>query len=257
MHDFRAPLTAISGYCGLLIEQRLGSLNPDQLDLLRRMQHSVNRVSRLSEAMFDLSVRQRSNTEPDLQENDIEAAISQAVHEVTPRADEKHLRITVAVERPLRPLYFDVGKIEQVLVNLLENACKFTPKQGTLDIEGYPVPWYGGSPSPAKRPGTAGKETLSATAGHAYRVDVRDSGSGVPQELLESIFEEYTSYGGGADRSGGGLGLAICRMIVQSHGGRIWAESGPSGTQFSFILAGDGKEAGIEVRAATTRALSA
>lgn len=255
VHDFRAPLTAISGYCGLLLEQRLGSLNSEQMELLRRMQHSVNRVTKLSEAMFDLSVRQRKGFEPRLQEADVEAAITQAVHELTPRAEEKQIRISLHLERPLRTLHFDVGKIEQVLVNLLENACKFTPKQGTLDVAGYPVLWHAGSQRSSRRLG-AGDESLSKGGIHAYRVDIRDSGSGISQEHLESVFEEYTQYAGSADRSGAGLGLAICRMIVQAHGGKIWAESGPGGAQFSFILLENAPQQEIRQRSRVT-ALSA
>ena len=71
---------------------------------------------------------------------------------------------------------------------------------------------------------------------NAYRIDVHDSGCGVPSEHTESIFEEFTTYAGGQDRSGGGLGLAICRMAIDAHRGRIWAESTGAGTQFSFVL---------------------
>jgi signal transduction histidine kinase len=67
-------------------------------------------------------------------------------------------------------------------------------------------------------------------------VDIRDSGPGIPAEHLDRIFEEYTSYSGGQDRSGGGLGLAICRLILSRHGGRIWAESSSEGAVFSFVL---------------------
>ena len=69
--------------------------------------------------------------------------------------------------------------------------------------------------SPADRTAPA-----DAQAPNAYRIDIRDSGHAIPAEHLDHIFEEYTSYAGGRDRSGGGLGLAICRMIVTQHDGR-------------------------------------
>jgi signal transduction histidine kinase len=69
-----------------------------------------------------------------------------------------------------------------------------------------------------------------------YRVDVSDTGSGISEEYLESVFEEYTSYTGSQDRSGGGLGLAICKMILTGHGGRIWAENYAGGARLSFLL---------------------
>jgi len=73
-------------------------------------------------------------------------------------------------------------------------------------------------------------------APNSYRVDIHDSGAGIPPEHLERIFEEYTSYGGGRDRSGGGLGLAITKMIISQHEGRVWAENTESGPRFSWVL---------------------
>jgi signal transduction histidine kinase len=235
VHDFRAPLTALSGYCGLLIDQRLGALSHDQIDLLSRMQHSIMRLSRLTDAMFELSVGQRLNREPELQTGDVEAVVSHAIHEITPHADGKQIRIAAQLNPPAQPLMFDPAKIEQVLVNLLDNACKFTSKNGTIEISGYSVHWNNAALYPPAA-ASSGKRPLSSSAPNAYRIDIRDSGCGIPLEHIESIFEEFTSYSGGADRSGGGLGLAICRMIVNAHQGRIWAESRPEGAQFSLIL---------------------
>jgi signal transduction histidine kinase len=67
-------------------------------------------------------------------------------------------------------------------------------------------------------------------------VDICDSGPGIAAEHLDRIFEEYTSYSGGHDRSGGGLGLAICKLILSQHQGRVWAENSSEGAVFSFVL---------------------
>jgi signal transduction histidine kinase len=77
---------------------------------------------------------------------------------------------------------------------------------------------------------------------NAYRVQVSDSGPGVPVENLEKIFEEYTSYAGSQDRSGGGLGLAICKMIMKAHQGQMFAESSGTGATFAFVLPYPGGE---------------
>jgi signal transduction histidine kinase len=234
VHDFRAPLTALDGYCGLLVEQRMGSLSPDQLNLLRRMQHSVKRLSRLTDAMFELSAGRRSKRELNVQEADVEASISQAIHEVTQHAQQKQIRISASVTRPHQSFVFDGGKMEQVLINLLENSCKFTPNNGSIEVSAYPVLYeVGDRPHGPARSFGPDSETLPS---NAYRIDVRDSGSGIPTEHICSIFEEYTSYAGGKDRSGGGLGLAISRMIIEAHHGAIWAESGATGTKFSLVL---------------------
>ena len=71
---------------------------------------------------------------------------------------------------------------------------------------------------------------------NTYRIDIRDSGNAIPAEHIDHIFEEYTSYAGGRDRSGGGLGLAICRMIIAQHDGRVWAENTELGPMFSIVL---------------------
>ena len=67
-------------------------------------------------------------------------------------------------------------------------------------------------------------------------MDVSDTGTGILSQHLDSVFEEYTSYSGPEDRSGGGLGLAICKMILTSHGGQIWAENYPGGAKLCFVL---------------------
>lgn len=234
VHDFRAPLTALDGYCGLLVEQQMGSLSPDQLNLLRRMQHSIKRLSRLANAMFELSVGRRSKRELNIQEADVEASISQAIHEVTQYAQQKQIRISASVTQPRQKFLVDAGKIEQVLINLLENSCKFTPKNGSIEVSAYPVLYEVGD-RPQSMARSFGPDS-DAPPSNAYRIDVRDSGSGIPAEYICSIFEEYTSYAGGKDRSGGGLGLAISRMIIDAHHGEVWAESSATGTTFSLVL---------------------
>jgi two-component system clock-associated histidine kinase SasA len=122
-----------------------------------------------------------------------------------------------------------------VLINLLDNACKFTPKYGSIEVRGYPFFWE--RRAKLKTAISNGeRRTSRLQAPNAFRVDICDSGPGVPPENLEKIFEEYTSYSGGQDRSGGGLGLAICKFILNSHEGQVWAESAERGSTFSFVL---------------------
>ena len=132
-------------------------------------------------------------------------------------------------------MYLEPGQIEQVLVNLLDNACRFTPKRGSIEIRGYPFFWDRRTMllSPMSRTERRYEDCQSP---NSYRMDIRGSGPPIPREHLERIFEEYTSYAGGQDRSGGGLGLAICRMIITAHEGRVWAENTEQGPRFSFVL---------------------
>ncbi len=131
VHDFRAPLTALSGYCGLLLAEPLGPLSESQKEVLRRMQHSTRRLSRMASAMFQLSVGRQVKQRPGLQKGDIRACLDQAMHEIGPFADEKRIAVTAHMEPCEEPLYIDAEQIEQVLINILDNACKFTPKAGS------------------------------------------------------------------------------------------------------------------------------
>lgn len=159
--------------------------------------------------------------------------MQQAIYEVAPLALEKSLSITVELIPPGRCLYFEVGQIEQVLINILDNACKFTPRGGAITVSGYPFFWERRRATPAPAP-EFDRRSRNDPEPNSYRLDISDAGSPIPNDLLASIFEEYASYG--RDRSGGGLGLAICKMILSQHEGRIWAENTNSGPLFAFVL---------------------
>jgi signal transduction histidine kinase len=235
VHDFRTPLTALSGYCGLLLSEPLGPLNEGQRELLRRMQHSAKRLSRMASAMFQLSVGRHIKRLPDLRKAEIRESLDQALHEIAPFADDKNLIITSNLEAPRYALYFEPGQIEQVLINILDNACKFTPRGGSIDVRGYPYFWERRRTHAAIPPASE-RRTHSSAEPNAYRIDILDSGKPIPAEHLRSIFEEYTTYSGGKDRSGGGLGLAITQMIITEHDGTVWAENTDSGPRFSIVL---------------------
>src|SRR5262249_41981926 len=138
VHDFRAPLTALSGYCGLLLSEPLGPLTESQREVLRRMLHSTKRLSRMAAAMFQLSVGRHVKRRPELQRGDLRECLEQALHEITPFADDKSIEITADLAQPTHALLFEAGQIEQVLINILDNACRFTPRGGTIEVRGYP-----------------------------------------------------------------------------------------------------------------------
>lgn len=236
VHDFRAPLTAINGYCGLLIAEPLGSLNEDQKEVLKRMQHSAKRLSRMASAMFQLSIRgQVKEAHPNLEPGDLQECMDQAMHEMGPSIEEKRIEVSVDLSSPPVPLLFDRSQMEQVLLNLLDNACKFTSKRGFIDIKGYPFFWDRRSPQ-TRMHNVTERRVLGSQVPNSFRLDICDSGPGIPVEHLDSIFEQYTRYSGTQDRTGGGLGLAICKMVLNGHHGRVWAESSESGSRFSLVI---------------------
>jgi signal transduction histidine kinase len=161
-----------------------------------------------------------------LEPGDVESCVNQSLQEVCALVQEKQLHVVSRLTPPPKKMLMEAQQIEQLLINLLENACRFTPRLGKIDILGYPVYWDLDHSAPK----------ASSESPNAYRIDVVDSGPGIAPSMLEAIFEQYTSFAGATDRSGGGLGLAICKAAVSAHGGRIWATSSREGATFSFVL---------------------
>lgn len=230
-HDFRAPATAISGYCGLLLEEHLGPLSATQKEVLQRMQASARRMLRMASAMFALNIGKNAKPPQELLENDVRDCLDQALQEVVTFADEKRITINAQVAPCDFPLFFDRGQIEQVLINILGNSCKFSPRAGVISIFGYM------SNLESSRAGILGGYRHGGqTDANCYRIDIQDSGSAIPGEDLQKIFEEYKYPEGNRDRSDGGLGLAITRIIMAQHDGHVWAENTANGPRFSVVL---------------------
>jgi signal transduction histidine kinase len=235
VHEFRVPLTAISGFLGLLSSGELGSLNGNQIEALRRMRHGVGIMTRLTSTMLELSIAGQREREPQLREGRIEECVDQVVKTMEPVAQEKDLRVVLnELLPPGGPLLFERAQIEQVLINLLDNACRASPRHGEIEISGYPYFWERRFLAP--RTNRKDRRRQSVPESNSYRIDIRDSGPGIRPEHIETIFEEYTSYSGAHDPCCGGLGLAICRSILLRHQGQIWAKSLTSGALFSFVL---------------------
>ncbi len=230
LHDFRAPLTALQGYCGLLVDGKFGFVSTAQRELLDRMGRSTKRLARLAGGTLEMLLQGRFDNRPKRVAGDIEETLNEALHDVYPFIQDKGIGLNVDIQRPNGALLFEAEQLHNVFVNLLENSCKFTPKHGTIEIRGYP----------ACQDSESGQQDVfsegQARAPHFYRVDISDSGPGVPPHLKERIFEQYASYSDANDRSGGGLGLAICKAIITSHLGAIWATPIQGGGRFSFVL---------------------
>ena len=226
LHDFRTPLMSLRGICGLLLEGEIGPLNPQQRELLQRVENSSARLARLSSGMFELSVEGRVQRCLQFEPGNIESCIQNALHEVSALVYEKQLVVDSQAALPPKTLFMESQRIEQLLINLLENACRFTPRGGRIEVRGYAVCWDFNHFAPKNSPGFP----------NGYRIDVRDSGPGIEPGMLDAIFEQYTPAVGPADRSGGGLGLAICKLAADAHKGRVFAASSKEGAVFSLVL---------------------
>jgi signal transduction histidine kinase len=210
-------------------------MSEGQRQVLRRMQDSARRLNRMASAVLDLGINRQAKRRPKLQKTDIGDCLDRALREVAAFADEKALSITTDLQPPGNDLWLAPDLIEQALTHMLEMGCRFVPENGAIEIRGYPYLWERRvfqSSSPLR----TDRRVRTVLEPNGYRFDIRDSGPPIGQEHLHTIFDEHTSYTGGRDRSSGGLGLAICKMIIAQHEGRIWAENTAEGPQFSFVL---------------------
>lgn len=213
-HELRTPMTAVKGALGLLLGGAAGPVTEEQRELLTVAHQNTDRLIRLINDILDLSRIEAGHLElrrVPVQVNDVVAA---AVREMEGVRQQRGLELHLHLSPNLPEVEADPDRVGQVLINLLGNAYKFTEPGGRVTVR-----------------------TLAA--GDEVRVQVADTGPGIPPDQLERIFERFQRAPGAATRRAGGtgLGLAIARAIVQGHGGRIWAESAPGqGATFTFTL---------------------
>jgi signal transduction histidine kinase len=234
-HDLRAPLVAIAGYCGMLFDRQLGPLNEGQLTALQKMQHSVRRMTRLANGMLQISVGREPDSEPAKKVGDINALIQRAIDEVKPVAESKQLNLNVDVTPPPEPLQFEPWQIEQVLVNLLDNACRLTRRGESVLVKAFPTFWDRRASHVTETPSSGDRRSNQIQRPNAYKVEVRNTvrcvRNGGPRAPEESNAD--STYNGSVRA---GLGLAICREIISAHKGMVSTETGPQGASFGFLL---------------------
>ena len=224
VHDLRSPLMAAQGYSGLLLSGAVGHVNTEQHRIIEKIQKSLNKLAGLAGAIADLSADAMASGPASAVSNELETCTKEAVSLSRPFAKQKQISVKISLEPPRGPIYCDSSQMRHALINLLDNSCKFTPKHGSIEIRGYSI--------------STGAMHVAGVAGRSagYRIDVTDSGPSIPFERAGNIFDEDAAYTGSTDRAGAGLGLAMCRMIISAHNGRIWATPGGPGAKFSFVL---------------------
>ena len=223
-HDLRTPLAAITGAASSLMGET--ALDPEaRLDLAQTIHEEAARLNRRVGNLLDMTRLDSGGVRPARDWHSLEEVVGTALRRVTPNLKDRHVTTDLPSDLPL--LRVDASLLEQVLVNLLENAAKHTPPASSVLVR-------------ARR------------MQDAVQVEVADDGPGLTAgdepRVFEKFFREPRARGGGF-----GLGLAICRAIVEAHGGRIWAENlQPHGVAFRFTLllerapSGPGEEAADE-----------
>lgn len=208
-HDLRTPLTALVGLADALTLTK-PALSGTQLEMAGAIQEQAFRMNALVNNLLDMARLQAGDVKLNRQWQPLEEVVGSAL-----KAQEQQLsshRIQVALPPDLPLLEFDAVLIERVFCNLLENAAKYTPPGSEIRVK-------------------AGIE------GVEVRISVSDNGPGLPRGKEEAIFEKFMRGEKESVTPGVGLGLAICRAIVEAHKGRIWAENIPTGgARFIFTL---------------------
>jgi signal transduction histidine kinase len=186
-------------------EQRNGTLAETE-----RIKRYAERMDRLIGDLLDVASIDAGKLAVSLVPGDLTALIAEAVDTFQAASAHKGVTLDGHVAKEHVRANFDHSRLLQVLTNLINNSIKFTPRGGAIEV------------------------TCEHREGET-QVCVSDTGSGIPKQLLESIFERF-SQAAVNDRRGLGLGLYISKCIVEAHGGKIWAESEGEGARVSFTL---------------------
>lgn len=217
VHDLRNPIAGISGSLEMLADDEGTSAGRGRRDLLATARANAQRMLGLVNSILDVSRLESGQLSLERQPVQLHALVAEALQLQEALTAEKQLRVENVLPADLPLVLVDPRLIIRVLHNLLDNAIKFTPPGGTI--------WV------TARAAADDREPL----GEWVEVTVSDSGPGIPPQLQGRLFQKFVS--GNQPGRGSGLGLAFCRLAVESHGGRIWADGAPgTGTSVTFTL---------------------
>jgi signal transduction histidine kinase/DNA-binding response OmpR family regulator len=219
-HDLRSPLMNIMGVVEVMTEGMFGHVTAEQKKWLARIEANSQNLVDLVSDFLDVSKLESGYVDINRERVSLTGLIQKNIDSYRVLALDKRISVKGAVDPYLPAVHADPRRLDQVLSNLISNAIKFTGQGGTVEV---------------------GALLADATL---IRVWVRDNGVGIAANEMGQLFEKYRQ-GGNVKHSsskGTGLGLVICKMIVEAHGGRIWAESVEgSGATFFFSLPTNGQ----------------
>jgi two-component system sensor histidine kinase KdpD len=208
-HDLRTPLTAIVGLSSAVLKQ-LEDAPVAQRELAHDLHEEAHRMSGMVSNLLDMARLQGRSVQLNRQWQTLEEVVGTALRATARVLGSRDIRVSLPEDLPL--LHFDAVLLERVLVNLLENAAKYTPTESPIAIG-------------------------AASDADAVHVWVDDLGPGLPPGMEDRIFDRFTRGERETSRPGTGLGLALCRAIIEAHGGHIRAENrAGGGARFAFTL---------------------
>jgi PAS domain S-box-containing protein len=211
-HELRTPLTSILGYAEFLEDHVGGGLSSTQEEFVHQIQESAGRLSRLVDDLLDFARIDSGTFQLKRETLDLAPKIREIVASFRPQSTAAHQVLTLELPEAPLMLHVDASRIGQVLANLLSNALKFTPPEGRITVRALPT-------------------------AEGVRIEVEDSGEGIPAEALSRLFQRFSQLESGMRKGGTGLGLSISKSLVEAHGGTIGVSPAePHGARFWFTL---------------------
>ena len=222
-HDLKTPLAVVANYLQAILDGFVGEIGGNvekQRHWMERANARVLELIRLINDFLDVSQLAPERVLAEMEATMLDDVVQRSVEQVQGRAEEKGVTLRMALPRQLPPVHAAPRRLQQVITNLLDNAIKFSPRQGEVVLK-------------VRRQGDG-----------ILQVDVVDAGPGIPTLYLPHIFEDYFRARRKEFIPGAGLGLSTARKIVEAHGGEIWVESPcledaegrKYGSRFSFTL---------------------
>lgn len=215
-HELRTPLAVIAGFNKLLLSERVGALNPEQRQFVSECERACARLDAFIHQLIEAEGEPAGERPLELHEGSLAGTIEGVALFLRPLLEERGLRIELRLDPAAEVARFHALRLEQVLTNLIGNALRYSPPGGRIEVATRRAAGEDGEPQ--------------------VEVAVSDDGPGVAPADRQRIFEPWVR---GRERhdAGLGLGLAICRRIVEAHGGRIGVAEVPSGgSRFHFTL---------------------
>lgn len=210
-HELRTPLVSIKGYTELIRSGKIGSV-PQQIDdMLEIVERNAEALMMLTEDLMDGQRLEEGRLKINLDRVEIQDIIKKASDEAQPFLNEKEQTLKVIVPNEMPPIYADRMRVAQVVLNLLNNASKFTQKGDIIVLE-------------------------AKESGGNVEVSVSDNGIGISQADIKKLFKPFPDIRHGIKVPSTGLGLSICKGIIDLHGGEIWADSDGEGKGTTFIF---------------------
>lgn len=213
-HELRTPLTSIKGYASILMAGKLGDIPEQVRERLGKINMHSDNLVKLINDLLDISRIESGRVEMKMAQCDLVTMIDNVRDLLTPQMKEKNIQWVSDIDRAIPEMLLDRSQAERIFINLISNAIKFTPENGTISVAAH------------LREGIV-------------TVEVSDTGIGISEEDLGRLFDEFYRVDNQINQNvkGTGLGLPLAKKIVEAHKGRMWVTSKLNeGTTFHFTL---------------------